>query len=320
MAAHPCVALNAVGSCMQPIAGCHQQCILPRKRGTSAAILSIGSSHNWSIQGATVMCSLLAVQVPAAMAHRAVAIDGSILEGGGQILRNASALSAITGCQLTVKDIRANRDKPGLRPQHCTGLQLIASISDGTVQGCHVGSTSMSLVPGRLAARSITGDTGTAGSCMLLCQSILPCCLYAEPGDDSCSGRGLNVEAIPTTHVALKGGTDASMAPVIGYLQHVLVPTLLRLFSLRVSLTLLKRGFFPRGQGRAELQVAALPVRPMLTVPCSLVAHVFCMMPPIGLAHGTCCVYFVCQLQNRSVQHAALSLRSCAQRFPAHAT
>jgi len=39
---------------------------------------------------------------------------GSMLEGGGQILRNAAALAAVTGTHVVVRNIRAKRMKPGL--------------------------------------------------------------------------------------------------------------------------------------------------------------------------------------------------------------
>jgi len=58
-------------------------------------------------------------------------VDGAQLEGGGQIVRVAAALSAITGARLTITNIRAGRDKPGLRPQHLAGLELVRRVSHG---------------------------------------------------------------------------------------------------------------------------------------------------------------------------------------------
>ena len=47
-------------------------------------------------------------------------IDGSIGEGGGQILRTSLSLAAITGTEIQIEKIRAKRDKPGLKRQHLT--------------------------------------------------------------------------------------------------------------------------------------------------------------------------------------------------------
>jgi RNA 3'-terminal phosphate cyclase (ATP) len=47
-----------------------------------------------------------------------IVLDGSQGEGGGQILRTALALSLVTGRSFRMVKIRANRSKPGLRPQH----------------------------------------------------------------------------------------------------------------------------------------------------------------------------------------------------------
>jgi RNA 3'-terminal phosphate cyclase (ATP) len=41
-------------------------------------------------------------------------IDGSLGEGGGQILRTALALSMVTGKPFRIEKIRAGRPKPGL--------------------------------------------------------------------------------------------------------------------------------------------------------------------------------------------------------------
>ena len=59
-------------------------------------------------------------------------------------------------------------------------------------------------------------------------QATLPCLLYAS------TNHTLSPSNVST--LDLKGGTDAAMAPSIGYLQHVLLPTLRRLFGLTVDL------------------------------------------------------------------------------------
>ena len=93
-----------------------------------------------------------------------------MLEGGGQILRNAAALAAITAMPIKVTNIRAGRSKPGLRAQHLAGLQLVAEVCQGKLTGGTIGSQQISLRPQHLTSGHHIGDTKTAGSCMLLAQ------------------------------------------------------------------------------------------------------------------------------------------------------
>lgn len=181
---------------------------------------------------------------------------GSLLEGGGQILRNAVSLSAILNIPVRIDRIRAKRTRPGLRPQHLTGLQLAARLCGGTLEGGELGSSCVTFRPGKRGCqkeREFSGDTGTAGSCMLLAQVALPCLLFMPP----C--REVSPDT-PWFTLHLRGGTDAPMAPPIGYYQHVLVPVLRRQLGIRVEVRLVRRGFYPKGQGLVEVAVAPLPL------------------------------------------------------------
>ena len=158
--------------------------------------------------------------------------------------------------------MRAGRTPPGLRPQHLTALRLVAALCGGRLEGGEAGSTCVALTPGTLRAGEHTADTRTAGSCMLLAQAALPCLLFAEGGEEGSDEGGGSASAggggggdsgdraagaesaasepamgggthepapqPPVSRLVLRGGTDASMAPPVGYLQEVLLPTLHR--------------------------------------------------------------------------------------------
>lgn len=95
-----------------------------------------------------------------------------MLEGGGQILRNAAALAAITCTPIKVSKLRAGRSKPGLRAQHLAGLQLVAELCQGKLDGATIGSQEICLTPHHISSGHHVADTKTAGSCMLLAQVL----------------------------------------------------------------------------------------------------------------------------------------------------
>ena len=99
-------------------------------------------------------------------------ISGSYGEGGGQILRTALSLSAVLGLPVRITDIRADRPKPGLRPQHLTGLHAMAELAGARVTGAEVGSGEVTFAPGPVKPGEYRFDvskvSSSAGSATLV--------------------------------------------------------------------------------------------------------------------------------------------------------
>src|SRR5512139_3189870 len=101
------------------------------------------------------------------------AIDGSMGEGGGQILRSALSLSLISGKAFRIYNIRATRSTPGLRPQHLAAVNAAVRISGAAVEGDRVGSQQMTFSPGSVQPGRYHFDIGTAGATSLVLQTVL---------------------------------------------------------------------------------------------------------------------------------------------------
>ncbi len=174
-------------------------------------------------------------------AENVIELDGSIGEGGGQVLRVAITLSAIMLKPIRIYNIRAKRSPSGLRPQHLTAVKAVAWLTDAEVKGLNVGSSEVLFIPKRLKGGSTTFDAGTAGSTTLILQSLMPAMSFAE-------GR---------VDVEVRGGTNNPMAPTFEYLYYVLLPVI-RQMGCNFSLEMIRRGFYPRGQG--ILRIRSEPV------------------------------------------------------------
>ena len=143
----------------------------------------------------------------------AIEIDGSQGEGGGQILRTALALSAVTGKPFVIDHIRAGRAKPGLMRQHLTAVKAAAAICGAAVEGAAVGSTRLRFEPGPLRADEYTFNIGSAGSTSLVLQTVLlPLALAGGP-----------------SRVTIQGGTHNSGAPPFEFLAHAFLPLVRRI-------------------------------------------------------------------------------------------
>jgi len=175
-----------------------------------------------------------------------IRIDASHGEGGGQIVRTACALSALTGVGCDLFQIRASRSKPGLRPQHCAAVRGLAQLCNAETTALQPGVTELTFLPGRLQKRELSLDTGTAGSIGLVAQGLL------------LAGLGLDGPC----RFILRGGTDVPLAPPCDYLQSVKRSFLLRM-GYRIELSILRRGYFPKGGGVVDLVVHP-PEAPLL--------------------------------------------------------
>jgi RNA 3'-terminal phosphate cyclase (ATP) len=169
-----------------------------------------------------------------------ITIDGSRGEGGGQVLRTALTLSLITGRPLQMVNIRAKRKKPGLMRQHLTAVQAAAAIGEAEIDGAAAGSQSLRFQPQTIKGGDYRFAIGTAGSCTLVLQTVLPALLAA------------GVEA----RLHLSGGTHNPMAPPVDFLRRAYLPLLHRM-GVKIEMNLLRHGFYPAGGGEVELKLEA---------------------------------------------------------------
>lgn len=165
-------------------------------------------------------------------------IDGSHGEGGGQILRSSLALSMITGRSIEIGNIRAKRKRPGLCPQHLTCVKAAASVCTADLKGAQLGSQHLIFAPNKVRPGCYTFGTGTAGSVMLVLQTILmPLALSS-----GCS------------EVTLSGGTHVPWSPCFHYIDLVFRPVLSAM-GISFDMKLERWGFYPRGGGIVKAKI-----------------------------------------------------------------
>lgn len=167
-----------------------------------------------------------------------IEIDGSKGEGGGQILRSSLSLAICTQQPFRITNIRANRDKPGLLRQHLTAVKAAAEICNGELVGAEIGSRELTFKPGRLKGGNYSFAIGTAGSSMLVLQTVLsPLLTAAEP-----------------SVVRITGGTHNRGSPPFDFLQRAFLPLIARMGA-TVELELRSYGFYPRGGGEIVAKI-----------------------------------------------------------------
>ena len=174
-------------------------------------------------------------------------IDGSIGEGGGQVLRTSLTLALITGRSFTLSNIRQRRAKPGLMAQHLKAVEAAREVGKAKVEGARPGSQFLVFEPAGLSSGDFHYDIGTAGSTSLVLQTILPPLSFAAANST----------------VTLIGGTHVPWSPCFHYLEMHWLHYMRRIgFGIRLELD--AAGFYPRGGGRVLATVRpASPLSPL---------------------------------------------------------
>ncbi len=208
-----------------------------------------------------------------------IEIDGSLGEGGGQVLRSSLTLSVLTRQPVRLTNIRARRPKPGLQPQHLAAVKAAAAISTAQVEGMFQNSTALTFAPGDVRAGDYRFDIGTAGATSLVLQTIfLPLALRnpagaglltvppaatparSETGASSAppaaptAGAGLLTEPPSASEITLIGGTHVPWSPSFHYLDLQWLPYLRRM-GFDASLELELAGFYPQGNGEVRVRI-----------------------------------------------------------------
>ncbi len=169
-----------------------------------------------------------------------ITIDGSMGEGGGQILRTSLALSLVTGKPFVITNIRAKRERPGLLRQHLTAVNAATEVGKARVDGNAIGSSRLYFAPGTIRPGTSHWAVGTAGSATLVLQTVLPC-LFTASG---------------ASKLRLEGGTHNPYAPPFDFLARTFLPIVNRMGPI-VTAVLDRPGFYPAGGGR--FTVTAVP-------------------------------------------------------------
>lgn len=166
-------------------------------------------------------------------------IDGSHHEGGGQIIRTAVALSALTGKAVKIEKIRAARPNPGLQAQHLAAVEAAAKMCSAEVSGLKIGSQALEFHPREIVCGDITVKISTAGSAGLVLQTLFLSAAAAKK----------------PVKIRIEGGaTFGKWAPPVSYMQMALLPVLEKLgFFAKINIQ--KQGFYPVGGAIVEAEI-----------------------------------------------------------------
>lgn len=208
--------------------------------------------------------SIKMVQPRATTKSNHVNLNGRTLEGGGQLVRIALALSTLTSRPVSIDHVRGNRQgKKGLKGSHVAAVKLLGEISDSKVSGNEIGSESLNFFPQHSKSNNgLLVDLSqvevqteynirlpTAGAIFLVFQALYPYLLHVG-----------SKAAAPFITVSITGGTNASFSPSYDYASQVLVPNFAKLGLPPLFILLHKRGW---SSGPVELGSIQFLIHPL---------------------------------------------------------
>src|SRR3989338_8509896 len=154
-----------------------------------------------------------------------IEIDGSHGEGGGQVIRTAMSLSAITKKPVRIFNIRAGRPNPGLQAQHLTAAKAMRNVCRGTSEHAELQSSELIFHPGEIVGGRYEFNIGTAGSVTLVAQTLLPILLFAKK----------------ESKIKIIGGTHVIRSPSYDYFEKIFLPAITR-FGVEANAKIIKPG------------------------------------------------------------------------------
>jgi len=168
-----------------------------------------------------------------------ITIDGGAKSGSGTIVRYSVALASLLATEIKIQNIRAKRDKPGLRAQHLKAIQACAEMCHGVVENAAVGSKEITYIPRKkFNGGEYHWDIGTAGSTTMFAQALLPLACFAEK----------------PSKFRLQGGLFQDFAPSAYHMKFILLP-LLKQMGIQAELEIIRPGYVPKGKGIIEIEV-----------------------------------------------------------------
>jgi len=168
-----------------------------------------------------------------------IEIDGSFGEGGGQILRTALGLALVTQKSFRIFNLRAGREKPGLRAQHLAAVKAALKVSGSRAEGDELGSREICFFPAPARPGNFRIEIGTAGSTGLVFQTLLPALLHLDR----------------PSQLEIKGGTHNPQSPCFEFLKECFLPMLAEI-GVRAEAEIYRHGFYPRGGGEVSFKIA----------------------------------------------------------------
>jgi RNA 3'-terminal phosphate cyclase (ATP) len=117
--------------------------------------------------------------------------------------------------------------------QHLACVKAAQAITAAEISGAKVGSGAITFKPNGIKAGRYEFSVGTAGSTMLIFQTVLPALAQAQQ----------------PSQVMLHGGTHNMMAPSYDFIKVAFAP-LLKCMGVSVDMQLHRHGFYPQGGGQ----------------------------------------------------------------------